>query len=64
VRILRDALAVYPDARELHFNLGSVLLTLGRNAEAVEVFRGMIDMGWGDDPAIRRNLDRASRRTR
>jgi len=61
VQVLRDALALYPDSRELHLNLGSVLSSLGRDAEATEVFRRMVDMGWGDDPLVRRNLDEQSR---
>jgi cytochrome c-type biogenesis protein CcmH/NrfG len=59
VSALEAGIARFPDARELYLNLGSILMSQGRDGDALGVFREMAERGWGEDPVVRRALDGA-----
>lgn len=56
IRLFREGLAAYPDARQLYLNLALTLSRLERPAEAAETYEEMIRAGLGDDPGVHRNL--------
>ena len=55
IRLFEEGLERYPDARDLHWNLGLVRMDLDRFEEAVRTFQNMVELGL-DDAGVHRSL--------
>ena len=58
IELFEAGIRSYPDAAELHLNLGRVQGEAGRHEDAIETFLAMLERGIGDSAVAHQNLAR------